>query len=828
MPFTDFAYAARTLRKTPVFTLTAVVALALGIGASTAIFSVVHGVLLRPLPYKNPGRLVIASGEMRKRNVKDWPFSNADFFDMRNGTKGAIEDFAGLNTGRGALPKKDGTLEQVRFAAVTTNFFHLMGARILLGRDFTPADGQPQAPQPQAGNPNAPAAQRLPTIAILSYDYFERRYGGDASIIGHPIARAGTGGPLIVGVLAPGFELLFPPAANVERNPDVWIAARLSYDNAERNNVSLQAVGRLRDGATLQRAQSEADEVASELRRNFPIANTAGFYIHLEPMREYLVAEVRPALIALMGAVIFLLLIACANVANLMLVRMSLRERELAVRTSLGGSWWRLVRQTLAEALLLSAVGALAGLGLAWLGIKELLALKPANLPRLESISIDPAVFGFTIAAGLIAAALFGIVPAIRAARPNVMTILRGSSRTMGLAGGGWLRNFVVVIEVALCFALLIGSGLMFRSFLALQHVNLGYDPHHLLTFQLLGARAPDAPDARAALMRQIRQRISSIPGVESVTGGSPFPLTGGFYPIRWGTEEALADASKFQAVNNMRVLPGYFEAMRTPLIAGRTFTEADNSPTRNLVVVDQALASKAFPNESAVGKRILIRIRSPQPEWVEIIGVVAHARDVSLSEPGREEIYTTDGFLGHGTVDRWAVRTQGDPNHYAADVRKAIRSLGPHFLITEMQPMDTLVELAGASTRFSLLLIGLFAVIAAVLAGVGLYGVLSTLVRQRTAEIGVRMAFGASPSGIFKLVVGSGLRLSGAGIVVGVIAALMLTRGMRSMLVGVKPADPLTFVVMAALFLAISALASWLPARRASVLDPTVALRDV
>ncbi len=827
MPLQDFVYATRTLRHSPVFTLTAVVALTLGIGASTAIFSVANGVLFRPLPYKQPDRLVVASGEMRKRNVKDWPFSNADFFDLRAGTKNAFEDMAGLNTGRGALPRQDGTLEQVRFAAVTPNFFRLMGARILYGREFTAADGQPQPPQPQPGAPNAQAAQQLPNIAILSYDYFERRYGGNKSILGHPIAAAGRG-PVVVGVLAPGFELLFPPAANVEQHPDVWIAARLAYDNAQRNNVSLQVVGRLKNGVPVERAQSQAETVSAELRRNFTIDNTSGFHIHVEPMRQYLVAEVRPALLALMGAVIFLLLIACANVANLMLVRMSLREHELAIRNSLGGSWWRLVRQTLAEALLLAAIGILAGLGLAWFGIHELLAIAPANLPRLESIAIDPLVLLFAVCAGLASAAVFGITPAIRAARPNVMSILRGSSRTAGLGSGGWLRNAVVVIEVALCFALLTGSGLMFRSFLAMQHVDLGYNPHHLLTFQLIGLRAADAPDQRAAAMRQIHDRLSALPGVESVTAATPFPLTGGFFPIRWGKADALADPSKFQAVNNQEVLPGYFETLRTPLLTGRVFTEADNSPNRNLVVIDQALAAKAFPSESAVGKRILIRLRTPQPEWVEVIGVVAHQRDVSLAEPGREEIYFTDGFAGHGVANQWGVRVAGDPNRYAEPVRKAIAAFNPHLLITEMQPMDTWVERAGAGTRFSLLLIGLFAVIAAVLAGVGLYGVLSTLVRQRTAEIGVRMAFGAAPAEIFKLVIGNGLRLSATGIGIGIIAALGLTRGMRSMLIGVKPADPLTFVAMAVLFLVIAALASWLPARRASALDPTAALREV
>jgi len=819
----DLAYAGRTLRKSPVFAATAALTIALGIGATTAIFSVTNAVLLRPLPYQDPERLVLACGDMRKRSVTDFPFSNADFFDLRDGAKATFEDLAAVNTGRTIWTREDGTPEQVRVARVTPNFFRLLGAKLVLGRDFSDADGQPPPPQ-AGGSPNAQAPQRLPTIAILSYEFWQRRYGGDTAILGRSISG---GGPQIVGVLAPGFELLFPPHLNMERLPDAWLAARLAYDNANRNTVSLRLIGRLKDGATLEQAQAQAEVVAAEIRKSDAIKETSGFHIRLEPMHKYLVAEARPAILSLMGAVIFLLLIACANVANLLLVRASLRERELAVRSALGASRWRLVRQMLAEALLLAGLGSLLGLGLAWLGIHELLRIAPANLPRLASIAIDPVVLAFTALAGLAAAAIFGMAPALRASRPDVMQVLRASGRTAGLGGGRLLRHSVVIAEVALSFVLLIGSGLMFRSFLALQRIDPGYDPHGLLTFLLLGGRGGPQPQQRAAFMREIEGRLRALPGVESVTVSSPFPLAGGFSPIRWSTEAALADPTKFQAVNNQTVLPGYFETLRTPLIAGRAFTEADNAPERNGVIIDQLLAAKAFPNQSAVGKRILIRVRTPEPEWVEVIGVVAHQRQTSLAEAGREQIYFTDGFLGHGAAARWAVRTAGDPAKYAGVIRAEIAKLDPHLLITEMQPMATLVERAQAGTRFSLLLIGVLAVIAALLAGVGLYGVLSTVVRQRTAEIGVRMALGATPGSIFILVVGHGLRLSAAGIAVGLVAAFGLTRVMSSMLVGVKATDPATFAAIAALFLIIAAVASWLPARRAAGLDPTIALRE-
>jgi putative ABC transport system permease protein len=528
-----------------------------------------------------------------------------------------------------------------------------------------------------------------------------------------------------------------------------------------------------------------------------------------------------------MGSVIFLLLIACANVANLLLVRASLRERELAIRSAIGASWWDLARQILSEALLLAAIGAVAGLGIAWLGIHELLAIAPAHLPRLDTIRIDSTVLIFIMVSSLFAVAIFGLAPSWRAARPDVMIVLRGTSRSEGLATGGLSRKIVVGLEVALAYVLLIGSGLMFRSFLELQRIDPGFNPHGLLTFQVQSDRFFQKPEERAVAIRQLEDRLRAIPGVQSVTAANPFPLTGGFSPIRWGTEEALADASKFKAVDAIIVLPGYFETMRTPLLEGRTFTDDDNQPGRTYAVVDKILADRAYLNQSAVGKRILIRIQTPEPVWVEIIGVVAHERGVSLSEPGREQVYLPDAYIGSGATDHWALRVGTDPSKYANDVRAAIKAFDSHLLITDMQPMGAVMEKAQASTRFSLLLIGTFAVIAALLAGVGLYGVLATVVRQRTAEIGVRMTLGAQPGNIFQLVVGQGLRLTAIGIVAGLIAAFILTRGMTTMLVGVKAADPATYSTMAVLFFIIAAMASWLPAWRASSLDPTAALRE-
>jgi len=821
----NWRVAIRVLSRSPLFTLTAVVTIALGIGASTAIFSVTNAVLLQPLPYKDADRLVFAGMELRQRHVRDLPFSNVDFIDLRDGTKQAFEDYAGVFTFPQVILHDDGTPEEARIAVVTTNFFRMLGGRIQVGRDFIDEDGAPQAP---AAAPGAPPPAQKPAIAVLSYEYFRRRYGANAAILGHPMRSSGGPSPIVVGVLAPNFRLYFPPDAGEEESPDIWTANRLGYDVAERNSFSIRAIGKLKPGVTLEQGRDAAEKVAAETRKNDLISGTAGYHIDLEPLRQHMVSKVQPAIVALMGAATFLLLIACANVANLLLVRASLRERELAVRSALGGNRWRLLVPLLTEAAVLGAIGTLGGLALAWVGIRVLRVLAPEDLPRLETIRISGEVVGFTALACLVAIGIFGILPAWRASRPGIGNLLRGSGRNAGLIGGSALRSAVVMGEVALSFVLLVGSGLMFRSFFELQHIDPGFDPHRLLTFQVAGTpQNADTPEKRAVFVRAMYDRLRAIPGVESVTAATPFPLAAGFFPIRWGTEEALADASKFQATDNQIVLPGYFEAMKVPLLEGRTFTDDDNLPGRNFVVVDDILAKKAFHGQSAVGRRILIRVRTPQAEWVQIIGVVAHQHENSLTELGREQVYFTDAFVGSGRVNFWAIRTHNDPANYGSAVSAAVKQLDSQVLVNEVQTADALMQKAQAGTRFSLLLIGVFATVAGILAGVGLYGVLATTVRHRTAEIGVRMALGAEPGRVFQLVVTQGFRLSAIGVVSGLIAAVGLTRLMKAMLVGVRATDPATYGVMVLLFLLIAALSSWIPARRAAALDPAKALRE-
>jgi putative ABC transport system permease protein len=819
----DLFFAWRTLRRSRLFTIAAVATIALGVGASTAVFSVANAVLLRPLPYDRPDRLVVVYMDLRNRNNLGMPLSNENFFDIRDGSKGSFEDMAAFRTVRQVLPGADGSPEQIRLALVTTNFFRLLGHRVVLGRDFEDTDGMPQplSSTPQFDSVTAP----LPTFAILSHEYWQRRYGGDRTVIGQRLPAGPR--PEIVGVLAPGMELLLPPQTNVERRPDIWIANRLTYDNANRNTFGLRPIGRLREGATLEDAQHDVEAVATKIRADHAISRGSGFYARLEPMHRTLVGEVRPAILALMGAVMFLLLIACANVANLLLVRASLRVPEIAMRSALGAGRWRVIRQLLIEAIVLTGLGTVGGVALAWFGIRRLLALAPDNIPRADTVAIDLVVVSFTAIIALAAAVVFAVVPAVSAFRVDLVRALSGGGRRAGLGGRGRLfRGAIVVLEVALCFVLLVGSGLMFRSFLEIRRVDPGFDPNGLMTFQVLGGRPGPAAE-RTAVQRQLEERLRAIPGVIGVTAAFPFPLAGNFSTIRWGLEEALTDTTKYQAVEWQMVRPGYFDTMRTPLVTGRTFTEADNDPKRNLVVVDTMLASKAFPNGEAIGRRILVRIRTAEPEWVEIIGVVGHQRVTSLSDPGREQVYFAERFLGGGGATRWAVRTAGDPAHISGPVRAVVSETDPQWLINEMQPMSALVSRAQSTTRFSLILMGVFAIVAAMLVGVGLSGVLSTMVRQRTAEIGVRMALGASPSCILRLVMVYGLRLSVAGMVMGLPSAFVLTRAMRSMLVGVRPTDPTTYVVMGFAFFVIAAVSLYLPARRAAALAPTAALRE-
>jgi predicted permease len=831
----DVVYSLRSLRQHPAFALTAMLTLALGIGASTAIFSVVNAVLLRPLPYKDADRLVLVWGDMRARNVTDFPFSPGNYQDLKR-TSSTLEDVASVTPGRQGISIDGSAPEQVTISGVTPNLLKVLGMKVLHGRDFTEADGTPapEPPRPGPGQPPAPQAAAgpppPPLMVILNHGFWQRRFGGDPKVVGKSF-DAGGQVATIVGVLPPGFEILFPPNTNIEPNPDMLVVFRINFETASRLNVFMRLIGKLKPGATVAEANQDVERIAAKLRDELPIMKAADTHYRVEQMHDDLVKDVRPAIFALMGAVTFVLLIACANVANLLLVRAAARERELAIRAALGSSPWRIVKQLLAESLVLSIFGAILGLGLAYAGIKLLILIAPANLPRLEHVSIDPIVLGFATLAAIVAAVTFGLIPSLRASRPDLADVLRASGRTPGLGGGKLLRSGVVVAEVALSFVLLVGGGLMVRSFIELSKVRPGYDPKGVLTFTV-GGRGGRSEAEVAGFQRRLAERLKAIPGVQSATAVFPLPLDGQIINSRWGKEEAATDATKFQQANLHIVLPGYFDVASTKLIAGRVFTEADNRPDHMGVVIDQQMAAKAFPGENPVGKRLFIRSRGQEAEWLDVIGVVEHQRHEQLATEGRQAIFLPDGFFGHGVASNWLVRmncrdgSTCNPAQLAAAARNAVAELDPKLSVADMRPWSQLVERAMTPTRFALVLIGVFAGVAAVLACVGLYGVLSTAVRQRTAEIGVRVAFGATSRSIFGLVIGDGMKLSALGLAIGIAAAFGLTRVMRTMLVGVQPTDPLTYGAILALFLVIAVVACWIPARRAAGLDPANALR--
>jgi putative ABC transport system permease protein len=823
----DVAYAFRALRKASTFSLTAILTIALGIGATATIFSVVNAVLLRPLPYRDGARLVYIWSDLRTRNVVDFPWAPGDVWDVQQ--QGTMFDgVAGVFTFRNFLRAEERDPEQIVVANSTTNVLRVLGARVAWGRDFQESDAALPPPPPQVapGAAAAPPPPPLPVAAVITDGLWKRRYGADPAIVGQTIPFGnGNGRANIIGVLEPGVELLFPPDTGVDRHPDVFVAPRLDFAGANRNNVFLRVIGRLKDDVTLDQAQSQVDQIAAELRKRFPTKQTSGLYFRVEAMHPGLVADVRPAIVALMGAVTFVLLVACANVANLLLVRAGAREREFAVRAALGGSRRRLVRQILVESLLLAFAGAAVGLFLADAGVRLLIYIGPAELPRLDTVAVDWNVALFAVAVAAAAALLFGTIPAIRASRPGLMDLLRAGGRTTG-GGTRWLRDGVVLGEVALSFVLLVGSGLMVRSFVSLLTTQPGYDYRNVLTFVAQSGRQRTPEEARA-FVEQVTDRLKTVPGVTDVSGSSSVPLDG-FNPFaRWGTEDAAADPNKFQQMAAHFVRDNYFDVMRTRVIEGRAFTRGDHGPEIRRIIIDDVIARKAFPGQPAVGRRLLSRVTTDEAQWYEVVGVTEHQRRITLAEDGTGSIFFPEGHAGAGAANRWVIRTSAEPTAVLPALRAELARIDPTIALSQVESLPFLVNRANAPTRFALMLIGVFAGVAALLAAIGLYGVLAGVVRQKTGEIGVRVAFGAPTSSIFREFIGRGLRLAALGIAAGVLVAAGFTRWMQGMLVGVSPTDPATYAAIAILFIVIAALACWIPARRAAKLSPVVALRQ-
>ena len=811
----DLRYGARMLMKKPGFTLIAVITLALGIGAPTAIFSVVNGVLLRPLDYKNPQELVTLLNHGRG------PVSPANFLDFRNNIQ-SLAQMAAAEAWGGTLASNDRP-EAISGLRMSEGLFELLDVQPLLGRTLQSEDFQP-------GNDH---------VLVLSRKLWQRAFGGDQAIVGRQVTLSGES-YTVVGVMPPQFQ--FPPFWSTRA--EMWAPLDLRNRATSRGSNSLRVFARLEPDVTLTRAQAEVDALNTRLAQAYPEANT-GLDIRVDRLNEKVVGNVRPALLVLSGAVGFVLLIACANVACLLLARAATRQKEAAVRLALGASRWRLTRQLLTESLLLSLCGAVVGILLAVWGVDLLTALLAGNsnsfsvrLPRLSEIRVDAAAFAFTLVVTLVTSVIFGLAPALGASKPDLNQVLKESGR--GTTGGGRrLREVLVVSELALALVMLIGAGLLMNSFLKLQAVDPGFNPHNVLTMttSLEGASQYVGP-TREAFYRQLTEGLTALPGVESASEINHLPLAGD----KWGTVLAIEGRPLPPPGEDIEVTfrvsrPDYFQTMGISLRAGRDFTERDTPEAPGVAILNETLARRYWPEEDPVGKRVTLddpRDSSHAPQWFTVVAVAKDVKQDSWMNAPSNEIYVpfqqSRGFFA-GTARHYAsmtvvVRTTVEPQALATAVQETVRTLDRRVPVSNVVSMEQVIGDALWQQRFNLQLIGLFAGVALVLAAVGLYGVMSYSVTHRTQEVGVRMALGAQSRDVVKLVVGQGMKMALLGVALGLLVSVALTRLMTTLLFEVSATDLTTFAVIAVLLILVALLACWIPARRATKVDPMVALR--
>ncbi|MEW5915213.1 MAG: ABC transporter permease [Gemmatimonadota bacterium] len=824
----DMKYAIRSLTKRPFFTTVIVLTLALGIGSNIAIFSVANAVLFRALPFQDPEELAFVWTRLPATNVARSLVSGPDFQDYQRETT-QFEGFAGAVAIPGTLTG-DGPAERITNAYVTWNLFELLGIRPILGRAPVAEDAFPIDPK-AFGSPNPDLP---PGKVVLTYELWQRRFGGDRSVIGRTIQMDGWGS-VVLGVLPPNFRIYLPPDAGMPTDIDAWGVLPSNIGDFARDAAWLTVVTRLKNGVTLEQGQREMDRIAARLREVHQFHKTQNLEIVVNGMHRDVVNHARPALLALLGAVGFVLLIACANIANLLLVRATERGREIAVRAAVGSGRGRIVAQMLMESLLLAAGGAILGLLFAWQGIGVIKALSPANLPRIANVAIDARALAFAVGASVVAAIVFGLAPALHAVRGNLVDGLRERGSDSGSVRGNKLRTALVTSEVALSLVLLVGAGLMVRSFAQLQKVNPGFDAQNVVTFNApLQFLKYLTTQSRANFANQLGERLAAIPGVEDVGGVTPLPLAGGEqYSV--GSYGKIGDPDNVYQANKAdykAVLPGYFEAMKIQLVAGRVFVKADNEDQAlDVAIVDAKFAKRVFGAESPLGTQILVdhfneKTFSLERLPVTIIGVVADVRSASLAADGRETIYLPYVFNSFLPLT-FVVRTTAASTSLIGQIRSAVSALDPDVPVAELTTLQSWVTKSMAQTKFLLALNATFAALALILASLGLYGVISYSARQRTREMGVRVALGASNRDVLRIILGQGLILAAIGVVVGLGASAALTRVVKSYLVGVSSMDPITFGGVAAVLLAVAAVASYFPARRASLVDPSHALRD-
>jgi len=799
----DLRYAIRLQRKNPGFTIVAVIALALGIGANTAIFSVVNTVLLRPLPYKDPERLVMVWEEATKAGYPQDTPTAANFVDWRTQNQ-TFEGMAAITDDSFNLTGT-GDPERLVGQRVSTDLFPLFGVEPQIGRVFTAAEDQP-------GNER---------VVLLSYGLWQRRFGGDAGIVGKTLQLNGAG-YTVVGVMPARFQ--FPTA-----DDEVWVPVAFTQeDAANRNRHYLRVVGRLKPGVTLAQAQADMSTIATRLQQQYPQTNTDLGAV-ITPLHEHLVGDIRPALLILLGAVGLVLLIACANVANLLLARAAVRQKEIAVRVALGARRSRLIRQFLTESVSLSLLGGLVGLVISYVGLIVLKAFIPENISQARAISIDYKVLGFTLLVSVATGLIFGLAPALQSIRFNQAETLKEGGRDAATGGSGKrLRSLLVMAEVAISLVLLIGAGLLINSFLRLRNVDPGFRAENLLTMKIvLPEPKYEKKVQRSAFYTDVIQRVQSLPGVRSAAVTTNLPLYRQGNSISISIEGKPEPPPGQEDIIVTRIIsPGYFDTMSIPLLKGRQLTDQDTDDSPNVVVISEGMARRYWPGEEAVGKRIAVgRIRSPE-DWIQVVGVVKDVRQFELTADPKPQMYLTHRQFGFFDAQDLVVKTDVDSASMANAVRKAVWEIDKDQPVSNIRAMETILADSIARQRFSMLLLAIFASVALVLAAVGIYGVMSYSVAQRTHEIGIRMALGAQTSAVLKLAVGYGLKLVLAGIAIGLVAAFALTRVMSTLLFGVTATDPTTFTLISLLLVAVAAIASYIPARRATRVNPIIALR--
>ncbi|HZS07528.1 MAG TPA: ABC transporter permease [Blastocatellia bacterium] len=797
----DLRYGARMLAKKPGFTLIAVFTLALGIGANTAIFSVVNAVLLRPLPYKDPQRLVWVWEVQAKSNQA--MFSPAEFLDYQ----AQNQSFSGMAAYRLMPVTLTGTgePEQLDGLIVTANYFSLLGVPAERGRVFQPEDGRPGAP----------------LVAVISHDFWQKRFGGDPNLIGRALVIGGE--PVtVVGVMPPGFQdnsrqIWLNPRQVV---PD-WIRNSQVDSRTIRHTGYLRVLARLKPDVTPEHAQADLDTIAARLEQQYP--RPIGHGARLVSMHEQVVGNVRPALLILLGAVGLVLAVACANVTSLMLARATARSKEIAIRTAIGAGRWRIVRQLLLESILLAAAGGAVGFLLAVWGVELLVALSPPEIPRLGEIGLDYQVLAFTLLVSVLTGLASGLAPALAASKSDLNMALKEGARN-ATAGAGRLRQSLVVTEVALALVVLIGAGLLLNSFTRLLAVRPGFNPQQLLTMWigLTDERYSRSADKKR-LVSELNARLEAIPGVQGVGICDDLPIAGTDSMTRLSAEgRATSSPEELLSVGLHVINPRYFDALGARLIKGRSFTERDAAGAPSVFIINETLARRYWPNEDPLGKRIRY---NPDDPWGEVVGVVEDVRHDGLhlaAGPHLYEPYQQNAwpFLAI------AVRSPLDQGALLAAVRREVQALDPNLPVSGVRTMEEVMAQSLATRRLVLTLFSLFAVVALVLAAVGLYGVLAWSVTERTRELGIRIALGANRRDVLRLIVGQGMKLVLLGIVIGLVVALALNRLIEKLLFGVSATDPLTFAAIASLLTAVALAACYLPARRATKVDPMVALR--